>query len=37
MTLNREQRRKLDKQGYDGNKIAAVMNAIDDSQLIQEG
>lgn len=37
ITLNREQRRKLDKQGYDGNKIAAIMDAVDDNQLIKEG
>lgn len=35
--MNREQRRKLDKQGFDGNKIAAVLNAVDDSKWIQEG
>ena len=37
MTMNREQRRKLDKQGYDGNKIAAIMNAADNNHLIKEG
>ena len=35
--MNREQRRKFDKQGFDGNKLAAIMNAAEDNQLIKEG
>jgi len=37
MTMNREQRRNLDKKGFDGNKLAAIMNAVDDNQIIKEG
>jgi hypothetical protein len=37
MTLNRKQRRQLDKNGYDGNKISDIISAADSIKYIQEG
>ncbi len=37
MTLNRKQRRQLDKYGYDGNRISTMLDIVDDISLIKEG
>lgn len=35
--MNRKQRRQLDKQGFDGDKISAVLGVAENIKYIQEG